>query len=77
MTLFLWHQTAFITVTVISVTVLGSLFGRLPGLRKAPSSLSGIAERLAWLPAFTIVLGLLGTICRRAEQPKRPPVGFR
>jgi hypothetical protein len=66
MTLFLWHQTAFITVTM-----LGSLFGRLPGLQTAPSSLAWITERLAWLPAFAIVLGLLWAIFRRAEQPRR------
>jgi hypothetical protein len=66
MTLFLWHQTAFITVNL-----LGSLFGRLPGLRTAPSSLAWIAERLAWLPAFAIALGLLWAIFRRAEQPRR------
>jgi peptidoglycan/LPS O-acetylase OafA/YrhL len=66
MTLFLWHQTAFITVNL-----LGSLFGRLPGMRTAPSSLAWIAERLAWLPAFAIALGLLWAIFRRAEQPRR------
>jgi len=72
MTLFLWHQTAFITVTM-----LGSLFGRLPGLQTAPSSLAWIAERLAWLPAFAIVLGLLWVGFRRAEQPRprRDPSG--
>ena len=66
MTLFLWHQTAFITVNL-----LGSLFGRLPGLQTAPSSLTWIVERLAWLPAFAIVLGVLWAIFRRAEQPRR------
>jgi hypothetical protein len=66
MTLFLWHQTAFVTVTM-----LGSLFGRLPGLQTAPSSLAWIAERLAWLPAFAMGLGLLWAIFRRAEQPRR------
>jgi hypothetical protein len=66
MTLFLWHQTAFITVTM-----LGSLFGRLPGLRTAPSSLAWIAERIAWLPAFAVVLGLLWALFRRAEHPRR------
>jgi hypothetical protein len=63
MTLFLWHQTAFITVTM-----LGSLFGRLPGLQTAPSSLAWLAERIAWLPAFAIALGLLWAVFRRGEQ---------
>ena len=72
MTLFLWHQSAFITVTM-----LGSLSGRLPGLQTAPSSLAWIAERLCWLPAFAIVLGLLWAVFRRAEQPGRHSVGKR
>ena len=64
MTLFLWHQTALITVTM-----LGSLSGRIPGLLTAPSSLAWVAERLAWLPAFAIVLGVLLATFWRAEQP--------
>ncbi|HYK32856.1 MAG TPA: acyltransferase [Streptosporangiaceae bacterium] len=72
MTLFLWHQTAFITVTMLS-----SPFGRLPGLHTAPSSLAWVAERLAWLPAFAVVLGLLWAGFRRAEQPRRRAVGPR
>jgi hypothetical protein len=66
MTLFLWHQTAFVTVTM-----LGSLFGRLPGLQTAPSSLAWVAERLAWIPAFALVLGVLWAAFRRAEHPRR------
>jgi len=66
MTLFLWHQTAFITVTMLS-----SLFGRLPGLQTAPSSLAWVAERLAWLPVFAVVLGVLWIVFHRAEQPRR------
>lgn len=68
MTLFLWHQTAFITVTM-----LGSLAGRLPGLQTAPSSLAWVAERLAWLPAFAVALAAAWAVFRRAEQPGRPP----
>jgi hypothetical protein len=65
MTLFLWHQTAFITVTMVS-----SLFGRLPGLETAPTSLAWVAERLTWLPVFAVVLGVLWIVFRRAEQPQ-------
>ena len=43
MTLFLWHQTAFITVTM-----LGSLFGRLPGL--ADGTVQPGLDRRAALP---------------------------
>jgi Acyltransferase family len=74
MTLFLWHQTAFIIVTM-----LGWLFGRLPGLHTAPSSLTWVAERLAWLPAFAVALAIVWTVVRRAEQPRatgpRSPAG--
>jgi fucose 4-O-acetylase-like acetyltransferase len=66
MTLFLWHQTAFITVTM-----LGSLFGQLPGLHTAPTHLAWIVERLAWLPVFALVLGALWAIFRPVEQPPR------
>jgi hypothetical protein len=47
MTLFLWHQTAFLAVTMAGLTV-----GRLPGLHTPPASVTWIARRLAWLPAF-------------------------
>jgi Acyltransferase family len=66
MTLFLWHQTAFITVTM-----LGSLSGKLPGLQTAPVSLAWVGERLAWLPVFAVVLVVLLVVFRRAEQPRR------
>ena len=62
MTLFLWHQTAFITVSS-----LGLLAGRAPGLLTAPASGAWVAERLAWLPAFAIVLSGLWLAFRRAE----------
>jgi hypothetical protein len=42
MTLFLWHQTAFIAVTSAVMLV-----GRVPGLLTAPASVAWIAERLA------------------------------
>jgi hypothetical protein len=62
MTLFLWHQTAFLTVTMA-----GLLAGRLAGLHTAPTSLTWVAERLAWLPAFAAVLAVLWLVFRRAE----------
>jgi hypothetical protein len=66
MTLFLWHQTAF-----LSVTMLGLLTGRLAGLHTAPTSLTWVAERLAWLPAFAAVLAMLWFVFRRAERAPR------
>jgi hypothetical protein len=63
MTLFLWHQTAFVTVSS-----LGMLVGRVPGLLTAPASGVWVVERLAWLPVFAIVLGGLRLTFRRVER---------
>jgi fucose 4-O-acetylase-like acetyltransferase len=63
MTLFLWHQTAFVTVSS-----LGMLVGRVPGLLTAPASGVWVVERLAWLPVFAIVLGGLWLTFRRVER---------
>jgi hypothetical protein len=62
MTLFLWHQTAFVTVSSG-----GQLAGRVPGLLTAPVNGAWVAERLAWLPVFAIVLTCLWLAFRRAE----------
>jgi hypothetical protein len=67
MTLFLWHQTAF-----LAVTMAGLLIGRLPGLHTAPSGAAWIAERLAWLPVFGAALTCLWVVFRPAERPPRP-----
>src|SRR5262245_9930382 len=64
MTLFLWHQTAF-----IAVTMTGLLIGRPPGLLTAPTNLSWVLERLAWLPLVAIVLAVLWAAFRRTERP--------
>jgi hypothetical protein len=66
MTLFLWHQTAFLTVTMA-----GLPFGRLAGLHTAPASALWVAERLAWLPVFAATLAVLWMVFRRAERPPR------
>ena len=63
MTLFLWHQTAFITVSSA-----GLLAGRVPGLLTAPTGGLWVAERLAWLPVFAIVLTGLWLAFRRVER---------
>lgn len=63
MTLFLWHQTAF-----LAVTMAGLLIGRLPGLHTAPTSFAWVAERLAWLPAFAAALTAAWIVFRRAER---------
>ena len=63
MTLFLWHQTAFVTVSTA-----GLLASRVPGLLTAPAGGAWVAERLAWLPVFAIVLSGLWLAFRRAER---------
>ena len=63
MTLFLWHETALVTVSS-----LGTLIGRVPGLLTAPTSGLWVAERLVWLPVFAIVLAGLWLAFRRAER---------
>ena len=63
MTLFLWHQTAFVTVNSV-----GLLVGRVPGLLTAPTSGLWVAERLAWLPVFAIMLSGLWLVFRRVER---------
>jgi peptidoglycan/LPS O-acetylase OafA/YrhL len=63
MTLFLWHQSAF-----LAVTMAGTLAGRLPGLLTAPSGPAWIAERLAWLPVFAAALGMAWLLFHRFER---------
>ena len=67
MTLFLWHQTAFLTVTMG-----GLLIGRLPGLHTPPTSALWVAERIAWLPLFATTLAILWLVFHRAERAPRP-----
>src|SRR5947208_10343223 len=63
MALFLWHQTAFVTVSSV-----GLLIGRVPGLLTAPTSGLWVAERLIWLPVFAIMLSGLWLAFRRIER---------
>jgi len=72
MTLFLWHQTAF-----LAVTMAGLIIGRLPGLHTAPSSAAWVAERLAWLPAFAAVLAVLWIVFQRAERAPARQISAR
>jgi fucose 4-O-acetylase-like acetyltransferase len=67
MTLFLWHQTAFLTVTMG-----GLLIGRLPGLHTPPASPLWVVERIAWLPLFATTLAVLWLVFHRAERAPRP-----
>ncbi|MGW2182487.1 acyltransferase family protein [Streptomyces sp. NPDC001732] len=52
LTVFLWHQTAMLTTTVVSLA-----FGdRLLGLHTVPDTVFWVLTRLAWLPVFAAVL---------------------
>jgi hypothetical protein len=70
MTLFLWHQTAFLTVNAV-----GLLAGRVPGLQTAPTSGLWVAERLAWLPVFALTLSGLWLVFHRMETGRRAVSG--
>jgi hypothetical protein len=63
MTLFLWHQTAFIVVSSA-----GLLAGRVPGLLTAPAGAGWVGMRVAWLPAFAAVLFVLWLAFRNLER---------
>jgi len=71
MTLFLWHESAF-----LAVTMAGLMFGRVPGLLTAPTSALWIGERLAWLPAFAAALIGAWLVFRRAEGLRDPAGGL-
>ncbi|MFC8202119.1 acyltransferase [Streptomyces sp. NPDC060006] len=66
MTIFLWHQTA-----LMSVTATGLLAGRLPGLHTLPDDLGWVAFRLAWLPIFALALSVCWAAFRSYEQGRR------
>jgi hypothetical protein len=70
MTIFLWHQTS-----MMAVTALGLLAGRLPGLHTTPDGLSWVAARLAWLPVFTLALTVCWSAFRTYEQGPRRRTG--
>ncbi|MEV4926138.1 acyltransferase family protein [Streptomyces roseoverticillatus] len=63
MTIFLWHQTS-----MMAVTMAGLLAGTpLPGLHTVPGSPLWILARLAWLPVFGAALLVCWALFRRFE----------
>ncbi|MER5291521.1 acyltransferase [Streptomyces pharetrae] len=63
MTIFLWHQTALMATTATAL-----LAGRLPGLHTVPDHYGWVAERLLWLPVFTVALTVCWIAFRSREQ---------
>ncbi|WP_443063781.1 acyltransferase family protein [Streptomyces sp. NBC_00659] len=70
MTIFLWHQSSLMVVTA-----LGLLAGRLPGLHTTPDSLVWVAARVAWLPVFVCALTLCWFAFSAHERGPRRPTG--
>lgn len=70
MTIFLWHQSSLMVVTA-----LGLLAGRLPGLHTTPDSLVWVAARVAWLPAFVCALTLCWFAFSAHERGPHRPTG--
>ncbi|MEV6159051.1 acyltransferase [Nonomuraea sp. NPDC052129] len=64
MTIFLWHQTALITVTVAGLFVSDAL----PGLHTAPDDFGWVLARLGWLPVFGVALLVCWAVARTYEQ---------
>ena len=64
MTVFLWHQTAMITVTLL-------VGGTRPGLHTVPDTPAWMAARVAWLPVFALVLLACWAAFHRFERPPR------
>ncbi|MFF2329832.1 MULTISPECIES: acyltransferase [unclassified Streptomyces] len=67
MTIFLWHQTAMIAVTVTGLLVGGTL----PGLHTVPDTPGWVLARLAWLSAFSVALLICWAAFRGYEQGRR------
>ncbi|MER7008858.1 acyltransferase [Dactylosporangium sp. NPDC000555] len=61
MTIFLWHQTSLIAVTLLAPPV-------QPGLHTAPQNASWLAARLLWLPVFAATLVICWLLFHRFER---------
>ncbi|MEV6929285.1 acyltransferase [Dactylosporangium sp. NPDC051485] len=60
MTIFLWHQTSLLAVTLLAP-------GPLDGLHTAPAGVSWLFARLLWLPVFATVLAVAWLLFHRFE----------
>ncbi|OLT15135.1 hypothetical protein BJF79_18700 [Actinomadura sp. CNU-125] len=67
MTIYLWHQTAMMAVTVGAALA----FGAVGGLHGRPDGAAWIVQRVGWLPVFALVLAGLVLAVRGFEKPRR------
>ncbi|MFI0982743.1 acyltransferase family protein [Streptomyces sp. NPDC021093] len=70
LTVFLWHQTAMLTTTLVTL----GLGAFLPGLHTSPDGPAWVLLRLAWIPIFGAVLLAFRTLFQSYERPRRKPV---
>ncbi|MEU9714561.1 acyltransferase [Streptomyces sp. NPDC047976] len=68
MTVFLWHQTAMMSVTALGLLVSSDL----PGLHTVPATAGWIAARLLWLPVFAAALAVCWAAFHTYERAPRP-----
>ncbi|MFG2040236.1 acyltransferase [Dactylosporangium sp. NPDC048998] len=61
MTIFLWHQTSLIAVTLLAPPV-------QPGLHTTPQDASWLVARLLWLPVFAVTLVICWLLFHRFER---------
>ena len=61
---FLWHQSALLVVTLGTRPL-----GTLAGLHTIPDSPIWVIQRLAWLPLFALVLGVLWAGANKLQEP--------
>ncbi|MFF5701921.1 acyltransferase [Streptomyces sp. NPDC012794] len=66
MTVFLWHQTAMMSVTALGLLVSSDL----PGLHTVPGTAGWIAARLLWLPVFAAALAVCWAAFHIHERPR-------
>ncbi|MEU3373496.1 acyltransferase [Streptomyces sp. NPDC006660] len=67
LTVFLWHQTAMLTTTLVPLGL--GVF--LPGLHTSPDGPAWVLLRLAWIPLFGAVLLAFRTLFQSYERPGR------
>ncbi|SER37484.1 acyltransferase family protein [Streptomyces qinglanensis] len=69
MTVFLWHQSALLAVTLAGLRA----GAPLPGLHTAPDGFDWVLARLLWLPVFAAVLSACWAVFHRYERGRRRP----